>query len=184
MKVIKKNFRCMHGHDAGDIYQCEVESTHGSMYGHIYALHTTIFRGGSSMESKFPRLRRYFGEISSETREHAQAWCDKWLPLVKKYCTHKDHEFRKDGYGMSITITNRYAYYSIIRFSEREDGDIYPAVTAYLYKNVKKYFGFIPIGQQVTPECLETCYADAVKAWDLIAGEIKSASNNGSEEEK
>ena len=70
---------------------------------------------------------------------------------------------------MSIDVS-RYGrcFYSIIKFSEKESGNIYPAVTAYLYKPVKTYLGFINIKQELNEDVLKKCHEDALKEWELI----------------
>jgi len=171
MRIQKKDYRCMHGYDEDVEYISAVESTHGHTYGFVYRREVVVFRHGSDMEVNHTQIQKRFGKISEQSSKNAREWCKKWLPLVHKYCTHKDNEYKKNGYGMSIEVApHGYCYYSIIKFSEKESPDIYPAVTAYLYKSVRTYLGFINIGQEINEEVLKKCNEDALKEWELITG--------------
>lgn len=165
--IKKQDYSCMHGYEEDIVYLSETYSSSGNMYGHIFEVTKSIY---SSRKGKFTKKKKCFGKISPEAKVKAQEWCDKWLLLFEKHCTHKGQKFNTGEYGMSITVYNDSCYYSIVRFSEKQSIDLYPAVTAYLYKNVKKvFFGLIPINQELTEETLKQCAYDALLEWDLIA---------------
>jgi len=172
MKIKKEDYRCMHGYDHDRVFESVVEPSDGQIKARIYMPRVTIFTHGSPMVTKHTQLQKNFGKISREASEVANKWCEKWLALIHKYCTHKENEYKKNGYGMSIDISQYgYCYYSIVKFSEKElKIDLYPAVTAYVYTRVKTYLGFININQELNEDVLKKCREDALKEWELITG--------------
>ena len=161
----------MHGYDERGVYQSEVYSSRGKMHGRIYVTRTTVLRNDYSFDTKHTQLEKCFGDISVEERIQADKWCKKWMQLIRKYCTHKTQKFKTDEYGMSIDVSKHgYCYYSIVKFSEKDrEIDLYPAVTAYLYKMVKKvFFRLYTIDIGLTSGCLRKCHQDAITEWNLI----------------
>lgn len=176
MEIVRKSYPGMTGFDKGEVHEYEIISSAGKMYGHIYVTHTTSFVSDRLLEVKHTRMKKCFGEISMTAKRDARDWCDEWLVLIGKYCTHSDQEFDDGEYGMSIEVSQHgYAYYTIIKFSEKQTlgkDALYPTVSAYRYENIeKKWFGLRSVVHPITKESLERCHNEAIYAWDLITND-------------